>query len=48
MTLEEARIILNTYEMPLTEEELLEYKEALRVAAGAFALLPPTNQEDPE
>lgn len=37
MTLEQAKQILKTYQMPMTQAQLAEYKQALQVvAASAF------------
>lgn len=43
MTLEQAKEILRTYQLPLTPEQMQTYKEALRIVAGAFAILRPEN-----
>lgn len=37
MTLEQARVILKTYTMPMTTQQLAEYKQALALVAGSFA-----------
>jgi len=36
MTIEWARFILKTYTLPMTAEQMLEYKKALRIVSGFY------------
>jgi len=40
MTLEQAKEILKTYKMPLTNEQLSVYRTALSIAQSAMAQVP--------
>lgn len=40
MTLEEAKVILATYQMPLSFSQIATYKQALLVVAGAAFKVP--------
>lgn len=40
MTLAQAKEILKTYKLPMTAEQLIEYKKALSLVSGSFTNLP--------
>lgn len=44
MTLEQAKLILNTYQMPMTSLQLKLFKQAFNVVSSSV-LAPPTQQE---